>query len=329
MGTVYRTAQLEELGITKHNRAILVERGVLHVLDRGVYCTEQPSGVELLRILLLNRPHLVYSGQTARELHDDYAISTPLQGVVARPHNYRDTDLLQVSQVRTVPVRRVKGLPVVSPVAAVLHLLGTVEDRVWARKFLEKHYAGRPGHTDLGADLKELGRVPGALRQLIATSSIGADSTSERTLFRALKLKGVELIQNHRLGHYHWDAAIPEAKILIEVDSHRYHAAMADGQNRRTFIVDRWKANDGARRGWLVLRYSGDCVYRHRDEVVEQIMDTIRWRTTTGRAPRATPDPLPFEEKAPWTWHVNLKSTVGLVGDDEPPAQGLADNGWQ
>lgn len=324
MGTVYRTAQLEELGITKHHRALLVQAGKLHVVDRGVYCTDTPRGEQLLRALLLTRPHLAYSGRTARELYGGYAVSTPAHAQVARPHNYRTTELLRVTQVRAMTVRTVKGLPVVPPVAAVLDLLGDSDDLVRASVFLEKQYAGRAGHDNLTADLQTLGRVPAALRKVIATSAVGADSNSERILFRALKMQGVEVIQNHRLGHYHWDAAIPAARILIELDSHRYHAARDDGTNRRTFIVDRWKANDGARRGWLVLRYTGDCVYRHLDKVVQQIMDTVRWRTGADRAhlTRLTPpQQLPFEEQPLWEWHVSLASGRGHSADAEPPVR--------
>ena len=317
MGTVYRSAQLAELGISRHACRGLVKEGRLHPVERGIYCTAPPEGHLLLRALTVTRPHLVYSGPTARQIYDDLPVTTPAHGLVQRPHDYRSTDRLQISQVRVLAGRQVNALPVVSPVQAVAELAAT--DPTRARAFLEKHYAGRSGPVHLHTDLAALTRTPPALTALLATTSYGADSGSERKLFRALKKKGVILQQNHRLGHYHWDAAIPSARILIELDSHRFHAAAPAGENQRTFIIDRWKANDGARRGWLVLHYTGECVYRHVDLVVEQILDTIRWRTTGRQAPRSIPEPLPFEVSPPWKWHHDLRAVRVSDTWDEPP----------
>ncbi|MDO5512570.1 DUF559 domain-containing protein [Corynebacterium sp.] len=302
MGTVLSAAQLAELGIGRRQRDAMMREGRLHRVEHGVFCTEPATGEQLLRALAVNRPHLVFSGPTARAIYDGTPVAPPLHGLVQRPHSHRSTELLTVRQVRTLPCRQVNGHRVVVPAAAVHDLLA--DDPRAARDFLERHYAGREGNGDLAFDLEQLGTIPRALRTALDASSIASDSKSERTLGRALKARGVTLVQNFPLGHYHWDYAIPAAKILIELDSFRFHAATADGANERTFIIDRWKANDGARRGWLVLRYTGECVYRHGDKVVEQIMDTITWRLNGGDPP----EPLACEVAAPWTWHGTLRS---------------------
>ena len=314
MGSVYRTAQLEKLGVTKHRREKLLEEGRLHRIAQGLYSTAPASAETLLCAFRITRPHLVYAGPTARQIHDRQPVGLPLHALVQRPQSYRSTGQLRVKQVRTLPFRRVDGHRVVLPVAAVGDLLDS--DPHTARSFLEHHYAGRDGNASLAADLSRLGRVSPALRTLIASASIASDSRSEQKLARALKSEGVEVIQNVLLGHYHWDYVIPAARILIELDSHRYHAALPGGANERTFIVDRWKANDGARRGWLVLRYTGDCVYRHLDKIVAQVVDTIRWRQADG-GPDTTfvPELLPFEVQPPWSWHFTLRAG-NLV---EPP----------
>lgn len=315
MGTVYRTAQLEELGLGRRRRTTMVEEGRLHRVEHGVYTTAPPEGDLLLRALALTRPQLVYSGITAHQIYAGGSITAPAEGLVQRPASYRSTPLINVGQVRVLPFRTVNGHRVVPPAMVAADLALT--DASQARALLEEHYAGRGGHDQLNADLAQQGRVPVELRKLIASSSIGADSNSERTLFRALKKKGVNLIQNYQLGHYHWDAAIPSARILIELDSFRYHAALADGENERTFIIDRWKANDGARRGWLVLHYTGECVYRHLGHVIDQIMDTIEWQKKRRRR-----DPLPellsFELQPPWDWHYHLRAHP-LGTEMEPP----------
>lgn len=309
MGTVYRAAQLTELGITRHRRDTMLAEGRLHLVEHGVYSTAQPEGTLLLTGLSLTRPHLVYSGPTARAVFDGTPPPSPAHGLVARPHAYRSTPRLTVRQVRTLPFRTVDGHRVVPPAAAVSDLL--IDAPGTAREFLEKHYGGRHGNALLAGDLAAMGRTPPALRTVLAGASIASDSKSEQKLARALKARRVTLVQNFRLGHYHWDVALPAAKILIDVDSYRYHGAHGEGDNERTFIIDRWKANDGARRGWLVLHYTGECIYRHLDKVVDQIMDTVAWRLAGGPPPQQ----LPCEVKAPWLWHTTLRHT----NDDEPP----------
>lgn len=315
MGTVYRTAQLEELGIGRRRRQALVTQGQLHRVEHGVYCTAPPEGGLLLRAVAHTRPHLAFSGVTARQIHDGVPTTTPLEAVVQRPHNYRSGPLVTVRQVRTLATRTVNGHRVVPPVGAVGDLLA--EDSATARAFLERHYAGREGNATLAADLAAMGPLPPALRTLLASASIASDSKSEQTLARALKARGITLTQNFPLGHYHWDFAIPHAKILIDLDSFRYHAALADGENERTFVIDRWKANDGARRGWLVLHYTGECVYRHLDRVVEQVADTVTWRTGNRRTRSTPPALLPCEVAPPWTWHHTLRAAGHAV--TEPP----------
>lgn len=311
MGTVYRAAQLADLGIGRRQRDALVREGRLHRVEHGVYCTERAEGELLLKAVAVTRPHLVFAGATARQIYDGKTITTPLKGQVARPNTYQNTPLLTVTQVRALPHRTVDGHRVVTPLAAIRDLLDT--DTSAARAFLEKHYAGREGNATLAADLRQCPRVPVALRDIIAMSSIASDSASERTLARALKRalkdRGVTVIQNHKLGFYHWDYAIPEARIVVDLDSFRYHAALASGDNESTFIIDRWKANDGARRGWLVLHYTGECVYRHADKVIEQIVDTVVWRLNGGGpSSDILPQRLSFEDTSVFRWHFTLRA---------------------
>ncbi|MDO5668383.1 MAG: type IV toxin-antitoxin system AbiEi family antitoxin domain-containing protein [Corynebacterium sp.] len=310
MGTVYRAAQLKELGIGRRRREELLKEGRLHRVEHGVYCTAPAEGDLLLEAVALTRPHLVFAGATARQIYDGKTVITPLKGQVARPHTYQDTPLLTVTQVRSLPHRSVNGHRVVTPLAAIRDLLDT--DASAVRTFLEKHYAGREGNTTLAADLQQFPRLPASLRDIIASASIASDSKSEQTLARALKIalkgRGVSVIQNHELGFYHWDYAIPEAKILIDLDSFRYHAALPSGENETTFIIDRWKANDGARRGWLVLHYTGECVYRHANKVVEQIVDTVVWRLNGGGpSSDILPARLSFEDTSLFRWHFTLR----------------------
>ncbi|CAB0667939.1 hypothetical protein CIP107570_02189 [Corynebacterium diphtheriae] len=46
---------------------------------------------------------------------------------------------------------------------------------------------------------------------------------------------------------------------MIEIDGYFYHNAGAE--NKNTFVNDRWKMNDAAVRGYLVLRYPASSVF--------------------------------------------------------------------
>lgn len=54
-------------------------------------------------------------------------------------------------------------------------------------------------------------------------------------------------------------------------------------------------------RGWLALRYTGECIFRHLAEVVEQILAVVRQR----RNPRRN-ELLALETTPVWRWHKSL-----------------------
>lgn len=314
MGTILRGRDLAALGITRHQRDARLAAGTLHRVERDVYCTEPPTGHLLLAALAEKRPHLVFSGPTARQLHDAAPITSPAHGLVARPAGYRSTRLLTVRQVRNLHHRFLDGLRVVSPLAAAAGLAGTHPSET--SDFLERHYAGRGGRALLDTDLADLGRIPSALRDALTAAALFADSETERKLFRQLKKRGVDVEQNYRLGHYYWDGAIIRERVLIEIDSYLHHGP---GSGEQTFTKDRWKANDGARRGWVVLHYTGECIFWHLGEVVQQIIDTLRWRRGLGALPQG-PGLLDFEAAPPWAWHRAWHPGQGWSASvDDPP----------
>ncbi|WIM73239.1 hypothetical protein QP028_06790 [Corynebacterium suedekumii] len=180
MGTILRGRDLVALGITRHHRDARLTAGTLHRVEPDVYCTEPPTGHLLLAALAEKRPHLVFSGPTARQLHDAAPITTPAHGLVARPGDYRSTALLTVRQVRNLHHRSLDGLRVVSPLAAAAGLADTHPAET--SDFLERHYAGRHGRAALDADLADLGRVTSTLRDALAAASLFADSETERTV---------------------------------------------------------------------------------------------------------------------------------------------------
>ena len=284
---VFTTARLRQLGVSRHGIDTLLRRGVLHHADKGVYTSGPPEGRLLLAAVSARRPNLTFAGRTAFQLHSGQEITTPVTARVPHGRSTTGSALLTVRQSRVLYYGEIGGVKVVSPVAAVADLLEWNEGEL--ASFLELQYSGREGRPRLERHLALLGRVPRKLQRIIRRASIGADSESERRVFRALKRRGVKVLQNQLIGPYFWDGVIPGAKIAIEIDSYRYHGLGPNGENHQTFVRDRWKANHAVREGYRVLRFTGECVYHHLDAVINEIMAEVE------NAPaRGTPV---------WKWH--------------------------
>lgn len=285
---VLTSEQLKQLGISRHRVAALASQDMLHRVERGVYTTAPPNGELLLAALSLRRPEAVVSGLTAFQLYSGQEITGPVSMRVPRGCSTKGSRLLRVRQSRTLHPREINGFRVVSPLATVADLLDHDEDALL--RFLELQYSGREGPARLREDAAALGRVPGALRRLMVRAAVGADSNSERRVFRALRQRGVEVLQNHLIGAYRWDGVIPGAKVAIDIDSYRYHGIGPDGENHQTFVLDRWKANYAVREGYRVLRFTGECVYHHLQAVIREIMNTLE-------------QPAQVRETPVWKWH--------------------------
>lgn len=280
-------AELRRRGITRHRAARLVQQGLLHRVEPGVFTSGTPEGRLLLAALSARREHLVFTGLTAFQMHAGQEITVPVTGRVPYGRSAKGTPLLRLRQSRVLHHVEIDGVKVVPPVAAAAELPDHDENQLI--RFLEHIYSGREGRPLLEEDLAKLGRIPGRVRELIRRAAIGADSESERRVFRALRKRGVEVLQNELIGPYFWDGVLPGPRIAIEIDSYRYHGIGPHGENHQAFVRDRWKANHAAREGYRVLRFTGECVHHHLNAVVEEIMAQVEGR--------------PARDVPVWKWH--------------------------
>ncbi|MCS5478226.1 DUF559 domain-containing protein [Corynebacterium sp. YIM 101645] len=241
-----------------------------------------------MRALSHRRPYLVFTGRTALQLYSGTQVTTPLSGLVRPPRSAHGSALLTLRRRRRVFYREHDRVLVSPPVVAVADCLGDAAETELI-DFLEQQYTGRQGRILMEAELNALLRVPRQLRDLISRAAIGADSEVEREVFRALRARGLKVVQNHEIGGYSFDGVLPGVKLIVEIDGYRYHA----GESREIFVIDRWKANYAVRHGYRVLRYSGSCVKHHLDLVVEQIV----------AAAHDLEEPLFSEEHQVWEWH--------------------------
>ncbi|RSZ63762.1 DUF559 domain-containing protein [Corynebacterium hylobatis] len=288
---VVDTAELSARGLAQKEISALVEQGKLHRVEKGVFTTSPPEGKLLLQALSHRRPYLVFTGRTALQLYCGTQVTTPLFGLVRPPRSVHGSALLTLRRRRRVFYREHEGVLVSPPVITVADCLGEVDEQVLLA-FLEQQYSGHEGRELLERELTAVPQLPRQLRELINRAAIGADSEVERKVFRALRARGLRVVQNHGIGGYSFDGVLPDARLIVEIDGFRYHA----GEVRETFVIDRWKANYAVRNGYRVLRYSGSCVKHHLDLVVEQIV----------AAAHDLEEPLFSEEHQVWDWHETL-----------------------
>lgn len=78
------------------------------------------------------------------------------------------------------------------------------------------------------------------------------ESPLERKLADALDEKNIVYEREYAISHIHVDFAFPHHKLAVECDGHRYHSSSDDKKRdakRDAFLK---------RRGWRVLRFTGD-----------------------------------------------------------------------
>ncbi|MGP9723263.1 hypothetical protein ACT3SZ_04520 [Corynebacterium sp. AOP40-9SA-29] len=262
------TAELAAAGYTEGKIRAAVRRGELHRLSRGVYTSSPPDDLTALQALSHLVPEMVYTGPTALFLYDERPMLWPARGLVPSTGRAGTRDrLLLRSRDRkdTERHRSCHGVAVTTPLQAAVDVRAsrtpTSTDEE-LRRFLTRMYDGAKGNDVLAADLTVLTPGKAHAAALLDGLTTGTASKLEKQAVRLVRkaVAGlpVTVQVNGLIGQYRFDIVIPEARVLIEIDSFHYHA-VTDLADTRGFIRDRWKANAAAQWGWLVLRYTDFC----------------------------------------------------------------------
>lgn len=93
------------------------------------------------------------------------------------------------------------------------------------------------------------------------------ESPLERKLAEALDARGVVYVREFAISNIHVDFAFPERKLAVECDGYRYHSSSDDKKRdakRDAFLK---------RRGWRVLRLTGDDIRNDIDACLRKISD--------------------------------------------------------
>ncbi len=197
------------------------------------------------------------------------ARGTRFAHIDARVHQSRDVHLFTARRVQgmptTPPARLVVDLGAVVPFATLERTVGDLigtQRLTWedaAHALLVHSKQGRRGAGPLPALL--LARYGDELD----------DSALERAFMRAFPIAELPM-PTHQFAVYDEDGfigradfAYPTRRILIELDSVRWHL------NLRSFQKDREKRNRMKLAGWLVLEFTREDVLRRPDHVFAQI----------------------------------------------------------
>src|SRR5699024_6206874 len=132
---------------------------------------------------------------------------------------------------------------------------------------LEQCYRGRSGSDELKRDVGRRKRLTMQLRSVVERCCIGADDIAEKKLATELRRVGFQVQHNVLFAGYRYDLWLRKLGILIEVDGYEVHS------DAKSFVKDRWKSNDGASLGCVVLRFSADCVHYHLKQVVAKVKE--------------------------------------------------------
>lgn len=304
----WRTGELRAAGKSTDEIAGAVRRGEIHRMAHGIYGTEEPTDLVRLAALAWVRPGLVYTGRTAGFLHGLLPMSWPAEATVPRGTSRKGGRYLRLSGAGRRHGVVVDGLPVLSPLATAV-ACGEVAVRR-RRAFLQEAYTGVHGNERLAADLAALvpadrSRAADLTGDLVTGTASNLELRAVRAIVAALDGLDVSVEVNMLIRGYRFDIVIPEARVCIEIDSRLYHSS--ETASAADFIKDRWKGNAAVRWGWTLLRYPDASVEIALDEVVAEVLDTVRHNLAHPRARVLRTCELPTDREV-WWWHPGLRA---------------------
>ncbi|AGP31590.1 type IV toxin-antitoxin system AbiEi family antitoxin domain-containing protein [Corynebacterium terpenotabidum] len=307
---LWTTAELLKDGQTHRQIAAATAAGKLHPVIRGVYSVREPTDRMTLRALADQRKvPLTFTGTTAAFLYGLTTMQWPAQGRVPREAGRRGSSLLTVTAGQTLRRWTIDGFRVTSPVETAVCLADGGWDQQQLRNFLTREYSGAKGNDVL---VEDLGALPPRLRAtaadlldgLVTGTASKLELRAVTRILRALDNVDVTVQVNVKVAGYRFDIVIPEADVLIEIDSFAFHGAGGEKVTEQTFLRDRWKGNTAVRSGWTLLRYADKCVDFAGSHMAEQVADTVTYNLTHRRTRRRrSPGELLATDGLVWEWH--------------------------
>lgn len=303
---LWRTRTLLASGMTRAGIDKAVAEGTMFRVCHGVYSDREPTDGERLGAFVVARPELVYTGETAAFLYGLTDQSWPATARVPRKNSHHGGRRLSLTTGRVRRSRTIRGVPATSPLETAVDL--SLPDAT-LRSFLQEQYLGARGNDALAEDLAALppqrrARAAELLDGLITGTASNLELRAVTAIIGALDGIDVEVIVNGMVQGYRFDIVIPEAGVLIEIDSYAYHGEGGEFTTEDSHLKERWKKNAAARFGWTLLSYTDRCIDFTLTYTLAEIVDTVRYNLAYPRTRRKRTDEDRIRTDSPvQTWN--------------------------
>jgi very-short-patch-repair endonuclease len=277
---IVTSMQLRCLGLTARQTALRVERGLLYRMHRGVFVwgrpEPEPPGRAVAAVYACGEGAVFTGDGAAARWHmrpePTGEVDVTIVGerrVRRRGITTHRTGSLDVRDIRTL-----HGIPITSPARTLLDIASELPthdlaaaleraqiDRLVTRRDLQNTIDRARGRTG----------VP-ALRALLDEPAF-TRSRAERLLVSLLKVaKLPRPAFNHKVEGFEADAVWLPERVILEFDSHAFHAT------RAAFQRDRRRDAAHARAGYLVLRTIWHELTKEPHALVARIAETLARR---------------------------------------------------
>ncbi|WP_297008755.1 hypothetical protein [uncultured Corynebacterium sp.] len=302
----WRTSHLLAAGMTRHGITRAVQKKELFKVVHGVWSTREPTDEIRLGCLAATRPGLVYTAETAAFLYGLTDLSWPGTAKVPRGTSHDGGGLLRLSTGASRRSRVLRDIPLASPLETAVELSLPDSD---LRTFLQEQYCGVTGNDVLAEDLaalppKRRGRAAELLDGLITGTASHLELRAVTAVIGALDGIDVEVTVNGMVEGYRFDIVIPDADVVIEIDSFAYHGEGGTFTTEDSHLKERWKKNAAARFGWTVLSYTDRCIDFTLTYTLSEIVDTVRYNLRYPRTRRKRTDEDRIRTDSPvHTWN--------------------------
>jgi very-short-patch-repair endonuclease len=284
-GAILRSQALR-LGLTDAAIRTELERGRWLPVERGLYVVAASPDTrerQLIVALLGAGESAVLSHQTAGAMYTLFTHASVVDVSVEHGTHHAPGPGRVVHQARAVERTKVGTFPVTTPRRTLLDLAAVVTpaklepmlDEALMRNLvaLEPLLRYLDGKTQRGVNV---------LRRLLVDRRDGVPQEEMerefKRLVRRFKLPTPKL--QHPFGeNKRIDAAYPQHKIAIELDSWRHHGSLL------AFRADRPRQNVLELDGWMVLRFTWDAIKYRPGEVAETLVTALGRRATTRARP--------------------------------------------
>ena len=278
-GVVAR-AQLLSLGLTEGAVARRMRAARLHRVHRGVYAVGHAvlsrEGHWMAAVLACG-PGAVLSHRDAAALWNlrGNSAAARVDVTIPRGSGHRSTPRIRVHLTRRLDSTVVRGIPVTSVARTLADLAEVLPARGLEKAFQQAFTlrlldardvaalpSGRPGPARVGA-LPEEHELGGGTRSGLEDA------------FLALRLRhGIPRpVVNGRVGGFEVDFHWPEARLIVETDTFRFHGG------RSAFTADRARDRALAVRGWHTVRATDAAIYGGPGALAADILHLLNARS--------------------------------------------------